>query len=623
MEHQEEKTNWLNIGAAAVMLVAGMIMSHIHVAWFQEYEPLWYCIALVTVGFDVMKEAFENARHGDVFSEFTLMSVASFGALCIGEGPEAVSVMLFYCIGEAFQDAALNKARHNIQSLIAFFPDKARVVMGDEIEEKRPSEVAVGDVIEIKAGERVPLDGVLISADAAFDTAALTGESVPRMIDNGSQVLAGMISSDSTVRLRVNKTEKESAVMRIMTMVSDATERKAPTELFIRKFSHVYTPTVIVLAVLTVLLPFIYSLLNPQFSYAFDEWLYRGLIFLVISCPCALVISIPLGYFGGIGAASKRGILFKGSNFVDAITKVDTVVFDKTGTLTKGVFSVQRVVGLSQNDINVVSSIEQNSTHPIAKAIIKTYPSQTSDAAISDVKNISGYGLSARCGDDEWLAGTLRLLEINNIEYPEELKSIPETIVACAKNGAFIGYFLLSDTLKDDSKDAIRTLRRADINRVEILSGDKQTLVNKVSEELKVDNGYGDLLPGGKVEHIETLKSDGHKVAFVGDGINDAPVLALSDVGIAMGGLGSDMAIETADIVIQTDQPSKVAEAIRIGKRTHTIVKQNIVFAIGIKVLVMVLGVLGVANLWEAVFADVGVALLAVLNSTRALLTDK
>lgn len=615
---EEEKSGIGPLVLSAVMLVVGLVLSAMDVAWFHAsvVRGIWYGIAFLPVGLPVMKEASDSVRQGDFTSEFMLMSLAAIGAFCIGEYPEAVAVMLLYSIGENLQDRAVDKARGNIESLVAFRPDHARVVAKDgQTTDRVPDLVQVGSVIEVRPGERVPLDGTLLDAAAAFNTAALTGESVPRRIPQGKEVLAGMIASDTVVRLEVTRPAADSAISRILTLVEKATERKAPTELFIHKFAHVYTPVVMALAALTVLLPWLYSLATPTFDFVFSDWLRRALVFLVISCPCALVISIPLGYFGGIGAASRKGILFKGSNYLDVITHLDAVVFDKTGTLTTGEFSVQKVEGLTPSDLDVVASIEKTSSHPIAKAILKYHPvTQT-----VPVRNLAGFGLES--GD--WLVGNLRLLEQKGIPFPDALKSFPETMVVVAQNQHYKGYILLADTLKPDARTGVAALRTAGIGDIEMLSGDKQALVTKVAAQLGINRGYGDLLPQGKVEHIEALKQKGKKVAFIGDGINDAPVLALSDVGIAMGGLGSDMAIETADVVIQTDQPSKVAEAIHIGKRTHSIVYQNIVMAIGIKVLVMVLGVLGLANLWEAVFADSGVALLAVLNATRIFLDRK
>lgn len=618
-----------------LMLVSGILMTAGSVEWFQnKYVALaWYIAAYLPVGLNVMKEAWVYIKQKDYFSEFTLMTIATLGAFAIGEYPEGVAVMLFYCIGEMFQDKAVDKARNNIKNLVAFRPDKASVIRDGNIITTDPANVNVGDVIEVKPGERIPLDGILLSDASTFNTAALTGESMPQLIEKDHEVLAGMISSDSVVHVRVSRPSSDSAISRILDMVQQATERKAPAELFIRKFARIYTPTVICLAVLTIIIPMVYFMITAggdiqlyDIGHQLFKWINRALVFLVISCPCALVISIPLGYFGGIGAASSRGILFKGSNYLDAITNIDTVVFDKTGTLTKGIFSVQSIDALSRSTddmLRYVAAIEANSNHPIAKAIIAYANSNMIDyknVPVTNLKDISGYGMSADINGINILLGTLKLLAKEGISYPKDLIDTAETIVVCAINGAYAGHILLADTIKDDAIEAIRLLNNRGINRTEILSGDKQALVDKVAKTLKVTNGYGDLLPQGKVAHIDQLKKDGLKVAFVGDGINDAPVLALSDIGIAMGAMGSDMAIETADIVIQNDRPSRVAEAISIGKRTKKIVNENITMAIGVKVLVMILGLLGIANLWEAVFADVGVALIAILNATRIFL---
>ena len=619
-----EERNFLRPAVSLALLASGIIMAAAGTAWFASpvVRLVWYLAAFLPVGLGVMREAWEYAAKGEVFSEFMLMSVASVGAFVIGEYPEAVAVMLFYCIGETLQDMAVDRARDNIKSLMEFRPDRAAVVTGSSVVVKAPAEVNPGDIIEVKPGERVPLDGVLLGGDASFNTAALTGESVPRTIEEGSEVLAGMIATGSVVRLRVSRPESQSAVSRILAMVEEASERKAPAELFIRKFARIYTPVVIALAVLTVAVPWLWSLVSAGFAYDFSTWFYRALIFLVISCPCALVISVPLSYFGGIGAASKQGILFKGGNYIDAITRVDTVVFDKTGTLTRGEFAVVRVDAADRDALlDTVAAIERGSNHPIARAVAAVAKDGSREA--TDIMDVPGYGLTATVDGSRWVVGTLKMLDREGVAWPQELASVPETIVACARDGRYEGCIFLADTLKDDALSAVGLLRRNGVQRVEILSGDKQALVDKVAGELKVDKGSGDLLPEGKVGRIDEIRREGRNVAFVGDGINDAPVLALSDVGIAMGALGADMAIETADVVIQTDQPSKVAAAIRIGRRTRAIVRQNIVFAIGVKVLVMALGLAGMANLWGAVFADVGVALLAVLNATRVFVGNK
>ena len=613
---EEEEMSWWKPALSLVMLVAGLVMSAMGMQWFQSawVKALWYLAAWLPTGLGVLREAIEEAREGEIFSEFLLMSVASVGAFAIGEYPEAVAVMALYCIGEMLQDRAVSRARGNIKSLIAFRPDHAVVVEGGQRKTVDPADVKVDDIVEVKPGERVPIDGKLTGEAAAFDTAALTGESVPRIIEAGEEVLAGMIASESVVRLQAVRPASESAVSRILHLVEEASERKSPAELFIRRFARIYTPIVVGLAVLVVALPWAYSLVEPSFGYDFAQWLHRALVFLVISCPCALVISIPLSYFAGIGAASRRGILFKGSNYLDAIARVETVVFDKTGTLTTGTFAVSEIEGLTDDQVAIVAAIEQDSPHPIARAIADHR--QAAQVQVMELKNIAGYGLSAVVDGKKWLVGTLRLLEREGVVYPNELKAIVGTMVAVAVEGHYAGHIVLSDKPKEDAARAVEALNRDGIETV-MLSGDKQVLTEQVAHQIGIKRAHGDLLPQDKATHIERIKQESGQVAFVGDGINDAPVLALSDVGIAMGGLGSDMAVETADVVIQTDQPSRVAEAMTLGRRTRSIVTQNIAFAIGVKVLVMVLGVLGIANLWEAVFADVGVALLCVLNSLR------
>ena len=614
---EEESMAWWKPALSLAMLLAGIAMSAMDVTWFQDQwvRFAWYLVAWIPTGLGVLLQAIEAAREGEFFSEFLLMSVASIGAFAIGEYPEAVAVMALYCIGEALQDSAVSRARGSIKSLIAFRPDHAIVIRDGKQVTVSPAEVMVGDIIEVKPGERVPLDGTLMGDAATFDTAALTGESMPRMIESGDEVLAGMIASESIVHIQTIRPASESAMSRILHMVEEATERKAPAELFIRRFARIYTPIVVGLAVLVVALPWLYAAVNSGFNYDFTEWLHRALIFLVISCPCALVISIPLSYFAGIGAASRRGILFKGSNYLDGIAQVDTVVFDKTGTLTTGRFAVMHVEGLSDEQLATIAAIEQGSPHPIARAIIDYC--KPSDATVSDLRNIAGYGLSAVVDDNAWLIGTTRLLDHEHVQYPTELRDVAGTMVAVAINGQYIGHILLSDPAKEDAADAVSGLNSLGVNTV-MLSGDKQALVHQVAEGLGIGQAYGDLLPQDKVEHIERMKQNGgQQVAFVGDGINDAPVLAMSDIGIAMGGMGSDMAVETADVVIQTDQPSRVAEAVTLGRRTRRIVAMNIAFAIAVKVLVMIFGVIGIATMWQAVFADVGVALLCVLNALR------
>lgn len=612
------------------MIVTGMLLTNMGMLNHKMVALGWYLIAYIPVGLPVIREAIEGVRKHEFFNEFTLMCIATIGAFCIGEYPEGVAVMLFYTIGEHFQERAVGKARRNIKALLDVRPASATVVRNEKTISVSPATVKVGEIIEVKAGERVSLDGQMLNPNASFNTAALTGESRPRTIRQGEEVLAGMIATEQTVRIRVEKPYEESALSRILKMVQEASERKAPTELFIRKFARIYTPIVTLLAALVVVLPYCYSIILPMiatsatpFHYEFNDWLYRGLVFLVISCPCALVISIPLSYFGGIGAASRAGILFKGGNYLDGITKVNTVVFDKTGTLTKGVFEVQQLVsaqpGQEKELLSYMASAEQKSTHPIARAITQYAHQQgTTLFPAEHSEELSGHGLSTNINGHRVLAGNLRLLENNGVVYPSSLSSIVDTIAVCAIDNIYAGYILLADSPKEDAQNAITSLQALNINNIQMLSGDKQTIVSKLAKYLGIEKAYGDLLPEGKVEKIEGLrKNPNNYIAFVGDGINDAPVLALSNIGIAMGGLGSDAAIETADIVIQTDQPSKIATAVHIGRQTRNIVWQNIVMALGIKIFILTLGVFGIATLWEAVFADVGVALLAVLNAIR------
>lgn len=618
-EHEEEGMNWGLIIASAVFLVIGLLLDKLPMFWFINPYLIFfiYIVAFMPVGLPVMHKAWTAIKQEhDFFSEFMLMSVAAVGALYLGEYPEATAVMLLYCIGEGLQDRAVDRARDNIKSLLAFRPDFARMPDGRK---ERPENVEIGTKIEVRPGERVPLDGRLLESSATFNTAALTGESMPRLIEAGQEVMAGMIATDSVVWLRVVRKANESAISRMLKMVEEATERKAPTENFIHRFAHIYTPAVIALAFLVVIVPWMVSLFTA-FNYYFSVWLHLALVFLVISCPCALVISVPLSYFAGIGAASRRGILFKGSNSLDAVTKLDTAVFDKTGTLTTGTFQVEKTVGLSEEDMALVAAVEVVNSHPIAQAIVKSMQGkELIDVDKNQIENVPGYGMKYKT----WLMGTLKLLKQEGVNYDEALESVAETIVAVAEDKLFKGYILLADTPKAGIFTLPKRLKAQGIKMMQVLSGDKQALIDRLVVQFEdakdYVNGYGDLLPEHKVAHIEALKHDGREVAFIGDGINDAPVLALSNVGFAMGKMGADMAVETADVVIQTDDPLKVAEAIAIGRRTRRIVLQNIIFAIGVKVLVMVLGILGMATLWEAVFADSGVALLAVMNSMRAL----
>lgn len=619
------KTGIVRAVVSFVLLASGLLLTVIGADFFdnQRIRFMWYLAAYLPVGLPVMAEAWESMLERDFFSEFTLMSIATVGAFFIGEYPEAVAVMLFYAVGEIFQAAAVNRAKRNISALLDVRPETATVLREGRLQTVNPEQVLSGETVEVKVGERVPLDGILINESVSFNTSALTGESVPRSVKQGEEVLAGMIVMDKVSRVAVTKPFGQSAFARILEMVQDATERKAPTEQFIRKFSRVYTPVVVALAVLIVLLPWLWTFISPAFHYQFYDWIYRALVFLVISCPCALVISIPLGYFGGIGAASRQGILFKGSNYLEAITRINTVVMDKTGTLTQGVFDVQQIVpayGTTEDYLlEIISAVETQSNHPIAKAIVRYAEERNIKLAVPEnIKEIPGFGLEAEIDGKQVLVGNARLLSSRDIIFPAEIVSIPETIVLCSVHGEYKGYLLVADAPKEDAKAAIDELYKTGIANVVMLSGDKQAIVSKLAEELDISQAYGDLLPEGKVERLKELKANPrNQVAFVGDGINDAPVLALSDVGIAMDGLGSDVAVETADVVIQTDQPSKIPMAIRIGKTTRRIITQNISLALVVKFSVLILGALGLATLWGAVFADVGVSLIAILNAVR------
>lgn len=608
---------YLPATVSLLMLLLGIAADNfIHPSFFKGPARLiWYLVAYLPVGLPVAMQGIRLLVKGDVFTEFLLMSLATIGAFFIGEYPEGVAVMLFYAIGELFQDAAVNRAKRSIKALLDIRPASAWVQRNGSFAEVQPDTVSIGELIRIRAGEKVPLDGEMQSESSTFNTAALTGESKPATIGKGEMVLAGMINQDKVAELKVTRLYNDSSLARILSMVQEATTRKARTEQFIRKFSRIYTPIVVFLAIGIALLPYFFVE-----DYSFSSWLYRALIFLVISCPCALVISIPLGYFGGIGAASRNGILFKGSNYLDLMTKVNTVIMDKTGTLTKGVFRVQEVKSLGLEEaawLPMTAALEAASTHPVAQAVVAYAGEKAKGIDVTDREEISGHGITGRIGGKQVAAGNLKLMEQLGIDGIESLRSISDTIVVAAIDGKLAGYLTIADEIKEDSLQAIRELHQEKITTI-MLSGDKQSVVDKVAGVLGIDSAFGDLLPEGKVQRVEAERKDKSKViAFVGDGINDAPVLALSDVGLAMGGLGSDAAIETADVIIQTDQPSKIPRAIRIGRATNRVVWQNIIFAFVVKGIVLLLGAGGLATMWEAVFADVGVALLAILNAMR------
>jgi Cd2+/Zn2+-exporting ATPase len=599
-----------------VLLITGVIFNQLELQFFNLYFQLFlFGISYLFVGGPVVWKALTKIVKGDVFNEFFLMSVATIGAFIIGEFAEGVAVMLFYEVGERFQDAAVNKAKRSIEALLKLQVDEVEVVKDGETTIKHPKNVGLGEVIRIKSGEKVALDGELVSNYASFNTAALTGESVPDDKQKGEVVLAGMVNLNTIAEIKVSTLYADTKLSKILKLVQEASTRKAKTQLFISKFAKVYTPIVTFSAIALVLLPYFFIA-----NYVFDEWLYRALIFLVISCPCALVISIPLGYFGGIGAASRNGILFKGSDFLDQITKVDAVVMDKTGTLTKGVFEVQQIVSvnlLEDELLLLTAALENYSTHPIAKAIVKHANNGFNAITVSEAEEISGHGLKGIINQQVVLAGNGKLLTKFKVAFDEKLKELTDTSVLIAIDGVFAGYITIADTIKEDAERAIKALHQENIKEVVMLSGDKQAVVTKIANALGIDKALGGLLPEDKVNEVSKLKAAGRIVAFIGDGVNDAPVIAISDVGMAMGGLGSDVAIETADVVIQTDHPSKIAVAIKIGKATKKIVWQNIILAMGVKLIVLVLGAGGIATMWEAVFADVGVALLAILNAVR------
>lgn len=576
---------------------------------------IWYAAAYIPVGGPVMLAMFQAFRKKEIFSEFTLMVIATLGAFFIGEYPEGVAVMLFYTVGENLQSLAVRRAKGNIKALLDQRPDEVTVVEDGSPRTIKATQAAIGQILQLKPGEKLALDGELISDRASFDTAALTGESKPDTKTTGDTVLAGMINLNTVARVRITTAYNDSKLSKIIALVQDATAQKASTELFIRKFAKAYTPIVVLLAALITALPALFVA-----DYVFNDWLYRALVFLVISCPCALVISIPLGYFGGIGAASRHGILFKGSNFLDVLANIQQVVMDKTGTLTKGVFTVQDVFISEGFDTDEVltwaNALERNSTHPVATAIRQYAGPVNETLRLKAVEEIAGYGLRATTDGKELLVGNFKLLDRFGINYDAAAVNATHTIVAIAYDGRFAGYLTIADELKPDAAEAIRELKALGVTPT-MLSGDRTAVVQEVADKLGISHAYGNLLPEDKADKIKEMKSAHYRVAFVGDGVNDAPVVALSDVGIAMGGLGSDATIETADVVIQDDMPSKIPLAIRIGKATRRIVWQNITMAFVVKAAVLILGAGGLANMWEAVFADVGVALLAIGNAIR------
>lgn len=608
------KTHWDLLLALFILIVLLTLEYAFKIKLPEIASFIINAIAYLLAGRKVLDLAFRKSKRGDIFNEFVLMSVATIGAFIIGEYEEGVAVMVFYQIGEWFQDAAVNNAKRSIKALLDIRPDEVTVIRNNAPLIADPSIVELNETIQVKPGEKVALDGELLSENASFNTAALTGESKPDTKYKGEAIFAGMINLNTVAEIKVKSLFKDSKLSKILEMVQDATARKSQTQLFISRFAKVYTPIVFFLAIAVCFVPYFFVA-----DYVFQTWFYRALVFLVISCPCALVVSIPLGYFGGIGLASRHGILFKGGNFLDVMTKINAVVMDKTGTLTKGVFKVQKVVANRIDEkelIKLTAALEKNSTHPIAKAITDYAGDTTNGVKTEDVEEISGHGLKGEVEGKNVLAGNIKLLKKYSISYPSDLETIVDTIVVVAVNNQYTGYITIADEIKEDAVQAIKNMHDLKIKTV-MLSGDKQSVVDEVAKQVNIDEAFGDLLPEGKVEKVQQLKDAGKHIAFVGDGVNDAPVVALADAGIAMGGLGSDATIETADIVIQNDQPSKIVTAIKIGKITRSIVWQNITIAMVIKVIVLILGAGGIATLWEAVIADVGVALLAILNAVR------
>ena len=608
------KKKTIKIVIAFILFIFAMVV---------KFENEWinkgiFIVAYIIVGFEILKKAIRNIFRGKVFDENFLMSVATIGAFGIGEFPEAVAVMLFYQIGELFQSYAVDKSRKSIASLMDIRPDYANIYRDEKIEKVNPEEVKIGDTIIVKPGEKIPLDGTIIEGTTTLDTKALTGESLPREAKEGDKVLSGCINLNGVIKIKVEKEYGESTVSKILDLVENASSKKSKSENFITKFAKYYTPIVVIIAlVLAIIPPLIIS------GATFSDWIYRTLSFLVVSCPCALVISIPLSFFGGIGGASKMGVLIKGSNYLEALSNTEIAVFDKTGTLTKGVFEVQKVepVEISKEELLKISAYAENySNHPISKSIKQAYKKEIDEKQIKNYEELSGLGISAKINNQEVLVGNEKLMQEKGIDF-EKCADIG-TILYVAKEGKYVGYILIADTIKEDAKRTIEELKKNGVKQTVMLTGDRKKVGESVATEIGIDKVYTELLPADKVQKVEELlktKTEKGKLAFVGDGINDAPVLAISDIGIAMGGLGADSAIEAADIVIMTDEPSKIVKSIKLSKKTMRIVKENIVFAIAIKVLVLILAAFGLSTMWEAVFADVGVSIIAIINALRAL----
>ena len=616
--HDEGGGSYIPATISLVLLLSGLTLEFVlKPSFFKGWVLIsWYLAAYLPVAVPVIKESIKSLRKKEVFTEFFLMSIATIGAIAIGQYPEGVAVMLFYAVGELFQNAAVKRAKDNITALLDVRPKTANVFRDGEFVTVNPETVIVGDKIQVKVGEKIPLDGTLLSSKASLNTAALTGESKPQSLLTSEKVLAGSINLEGVIEIKVEKLFNDSSVAKILDLVQNATAKKAKTELLIRRLAKIYTPVVVYLAIAISILP-IFIVEN----YIFYDWLYRALIFLVISCPCALVISIPLGYFGGLGAASRNGILFKGATYMDILTKVNTLVMDKTGTVTKGTFKIKEInlaIEISENGfMTKLLAIEKTSTHPIAKAIMQ-YKLQNKLPQVSEIQEIAGKGLKGTINNQEILAGNIKLLNQFGVSVPNEINDIVDSIVLVAIDNHYAGFVTIADEMKEDALSTISGIKKLGINEIVMLSGDKNSITQKIASELNIDVAQGGLLPEEKLNYVEKLKQNPNKViAFMGDGINDAPVLATSHLGIAMGAMGSDVAIETADMIIQTDQPSKFITAYKISHSTQKVIWQNITLAFGVKIIVLILGAAGMATLWEAVFADVGVALLAILNAVR------
>ncbi len=616
-----DKKVWLERTTFALGAVIFAVALIADISFWAEFAL--FLVSYLLVGGEVVIRALKNIARGQIFDENFLMTIATIGAFAIGEFPEGVAVMLFYQIGEFFQDMAVNRSRKSITALMDIRPDFANLLTGDEVQKVSPDKVTIGDIIIVRPGEKVPLDGRVISGTSSLDTSALTGEALPRDVEAGSEVLSGSINKNGVLKIEVAKEFGESTISKILDLVQNASSKKAPAENFITKFARYYTPFVVFAAAALAVIP-------PIFveGATFSEWINRALVFLVVSCPCALVVSIPLSFFGGIGGASKNGILVKGSNFLEALNSVETVVFDKTGTLTKGIFKVTGITStgnLNETEILEYAALaESYSNHPIANSIQKAYGKAIDKSAITDYEEISGYGVRADIRSKSVLAGNAKLMKKENI--PFEDAAVYGTTVHLAIDGSYAGYIVISDEIKSDSINAISGLRSVGVKNLVMLTGDSKSAGEKIGSALGLDEVYSELLPHHKVEKLESLyskKSGSGKIVFVGDGINDAPVLARADIGVAMGGLGSDAAIEAADVVLMTDEPSKLVSAIKIARRTRNIVWQNIIFAMGVKGIILLLGAGGIATMWEAVFGDVGVALIAILNAMRVMKVDK